>query len=224
MSRFFITGDTHNNIDIDKLTIKRFPLQKELTKNDIISVLGDWGAIWYGNKKDDYIIKWWTEKPWTTFVILGNHCNYNAIECFSKVEKFGGITRKINDSIYIAESGEIYTICGKKCLVINGAESTDKEFRKEGISWWPEEQITENDIRKARFNLKRYGNKVDYLLTHTGGVNVCASLGLKPTVSDVRLSQILNDFDYKYHFCGHYHTDKIIDNKTRIFYNDIKEI
>ena len=80
MSKLLVTGDTHHDIDINKLTVKNFPFQKELTKNDVLVVLGDWGAIWYGNKKDNYMLKWWEQKPWTTFVVLGNHCNYEAIE------------------------------------------------------------------------------------------------------------------------------------------------
>ena len=32
MSRLFITGDTHNNIDIEKLNTKHFPEQKGLPK------------------------------------------------------------------------------------------------------------------------------------------------------------------------------------------------
>lgn len=228
MSRLFCCGDTHQSIDIHKLSASDFKVQKELAKEDILVILGDAGFVWNYGKEVKGEEKWWREwidnKPWTTFAVLGNHEAYSLIKEFPIVEFCGGHAYKIANSIYYAISGEIYNLNGRVCLVINGADSQDKELRKEGISWWPEEQITEDDIRKARFNLKRYGSKVDYLLTHTGGVNVCASLGLKPTVSDVRLSQILNDFDYKYHFCGHYHTDKIIDNNTRIFYNDVKEI
>ena len=224
MGRLFCCGDTHQDIDIHKLNSTNFKIGNELTKEDIMVILGDWGAIWSGDCRDDKMLNWWKNRNWTTFVVLGNHCNYNAIKKLPTVEKFCGPVWNPCESVFIAQTGNIYNLNGKTCLVINGADSQDKNLRKEGISWWPEEQITEEDIQKAKFNLKRYNNKVDYLLTHTGGVNVCASLGFKPTISDVRLSQILNTFQYDYHYLGHYHVDRIIDNKTRIFYNDIKEI
>ena len=46
----YITGDTHIPVDIQKLSTKRFPEQKEMTKNDyvIINAVGDqWCAVLY---------------------------------------------------------------------------------------------------------------------------------------------------------------------------------
>ena len=141
----FVTGDVHNDIDIKKLTTARFAIQEDMTKEDIVVVMGDWGAIWYGNRKDNYILNWWDNKPWTTFVILGNHENWNAIEELPTTEKFGNIVYQAGNSIFIAHSGLIYTLMGKKCLVVNGADSHDKQWRKENISWWPQEQHEEAD-------------------------------------------------------------------------------
>ena len=36
-----ITGDTHIPVDIQKLSTKRFPEQKEMTKNDYVIICGD---------------------------------------------------------------------------------------------------------------------------------------------------------------------------------------
>ena len=44
MGRLFCTGDCHGQIDIDKFCYQ-FSIQEELTKEDILIVLGDWGAI-----------------------------------------------------------------------------------------------------------------------------------------------------------------------------------
>lgn len=220
MSKLFITGDTHGNIDIDKLAIKKFPFQKELTKNDILVVLGDWGAIWYGNKKDNYMIDWWNNKPWTTFVVLGNHCNYNAIEQLPKITMFGGLVRKVTNSVFIAITGEIYDFAGKKCLVINGADSTDKQYRVEGESWWRQERITPDDTIKALKSLYEVDGIVDFVFSHTGGSEVVKTLGFNVTPSDIELDKILNTATYQKHYCGHYHIDKLIDT-TRILYDDI---
>ena len=42
----YVTGDTHQSIDIHKLTTSNFPEQKELTKNDYVIICGDFGLLW----------------------------------------------------------------------------------------------------------------------------------------------------------------------------------
>ena len=182
--------------------------------------MGDWGAIWTGNSKDDWLLDWWNDKPWTTFVVLGNHCNYNAIEKLPVITKFGAKVWTPRDSIFIAQTGNIYNLCGKKCLVINGADSHDKAFRKEGVSRWAQERITQNDINKALISLAQHGDEVDFIFSHTGGTEVNRMLGFKPTHSDFMLDLVLNTVDYDYAYCGHYHVNKLCD-KSHILYNDI---
>ena len=78
MGRIFITGDTHGENDIGKLNTRLFPIQKQLTKDDYVIIVGDFGACWYGGSnieqtnpgyeipprhrsyvgKDDYLLNW----------------------------------------------------------------------------------------------------------------------------------------------------------------------
>lgn len=58
----YITGDTHIPVDIQKLSAKKFPKQKELTKNDYVIIWGDFGGIWDGSNEEKYWIKWLKEK------------------------------------------------------------------------------------------------------------------------------------------------------------------
>ena len=52
----FITGDTHGDFDIEKLSLKNFPEQEELTKDDYLIVAGDFGAVWDGGEKDEKLL------------------------------------------------------------------------------------------------------------------------------------------------------------------------
>lgn len=86
-NRVFVCGDTHFNIDINKLTTNKFPIQHELTKNDYMIVLGDFGLLWNcketglsinsnpndkcWTKEELYWKKWWEDKPWTTLFVDG---------------------------------------------------------------------------------------------------------------------------------------------------------
>lgn len=222
MSKLFVTGDTHGGIDMSKLNSRHFR-NTDLTKEDILVIMGDAGFVWDGSKTDKYWQDFLDKKPWTTFCVLGNHEAYPLIEKLPIVDFHGTPARKVNDSIYYAISGEVYNLCGKKCLVVNGADSHDKAFRKEGKSWWAQEKITQDDANKALITLTQYNDKVDFIFTHTGGTEVCKMLGFSPTSSDFMLDLVLNTAEYDEHFCGHYHVDKLID-KTRVLYDDVMMI
>ena len=223
MSRIFITGDTHGIIDFKKLTMQHFPIQKELNKSDILIICGDSGLCWSGGNDDKWLQQWYEDKNFTTLIVDGNHENHILISKLPIIEKFGGKVHQISNSVFYAIRGEIYTINGKKILTFGGAESTDKQYRVEGYSWWKDEEITERDISYAFHNLKKYDFSIDYIISHTGGSEVCRQLGFTPTISDYFLDKILTISIYKKHYLGHYHLDKLID-KSRILYDDIIEI
>ena len=204
---------------MSKLNSRHFRAEG-LTKEDILVVMGDAGFVWNGGEEEKFWQKFLDDKPWTTFCVLGNHENYDLIEKLPIVDFHGALARKINDSIYYAISGEVYNFCGKKCLVVNGADSHDKVFRKEGESWWEQERITWDNINKALISLARCNDEVDFIFSHTGGTEVNRMLGFNPTHSDFMLDLVLNTTDYDQHFCGHYHVDKLCD-KSRILYDDI---
>ena len=222
MGRVFITGDTHQSLDINKLNSKNFPLNSILTKDDILIVCGDWGCIWDGSGEDKYWQNWYEKKNFTTFVVLGNHENYDLIQNYPIVQFCGGRARKVSDSVYLEIRGEVYNFNGKTFLSFGGADSTDKHLRKEGESWWSGERITEEDLENARRNVKKY-DYIDYVITHTGGSEVNRFIGFEPSESDKILDQILSEIKYGTHYCGHYHVDLYYLNH-RIIYDDVCEL
>ena len=46
----YLTADTHGQIDIDKITVKKWPIQKQLNRNDYLIICGDMGLIWQNDK------------------------------------------------------------------------------------------------------------------------------------------------------------------------------
>ena len=75
----YITGDTHQDIDVHKLSSRAFPLGKTLKRNDYVVVCGDFGCIWHGDNRDDYWLDWYESKPWTTLFVDGNHENHEVL-------------------------------------------------------------------------------------------------------------------------------------------------
>ena len=76
MEVIWITGDTHGDW-IHRLNMDSFPEQREMTKDDYVIVLGDFG-IWRDSPQQRWYLNWLEEKHFTTLFIDGNH------ECFHK--------------------------------------------------------------------------------------------------------------------------------------------
>ena len=225
MGRIFVCGDIHHENDIAKIQPQNFTIQKDLTKEDVLIVAGDWGGIWYNDYRNKNLLDWWELRNFTTLVVLGNHENYDVINKLRIIDKFGGKVRKVSDSVFIAERGEIYTINGKKILTLGGAESIDKQYRVEGYSWWEQESITQKDFNNALNNLERYNYDVDYFITHTGGSEVVKFLGFNIFPSDKYIDFILNSLPPRTrHYCGHYHVDMVVNLRSKILYDSIIEL
>ena len=224
--RLFLTGDCHQSLDIDKLinlyTIyaKDNSFNLKLDREDIVVILGDAGFVWNNSFEEKSIRHWISDCPWTTFCVQGNHENFSLINKFPTELYKGGLVKKIAKNLYYGITGEVYSFNGRRCLVVNGADSIDKEYRIEGLSWWPQETIMEADID----NILSKNPKINYIFSHTGGGDICRALGFNPTVSDWQLDKVLENIPHKRHFCGHYHVDKVINEKQIVLYNQVIEL
>ncbi|MBO7208724.1 MAG: metallophosphoesterase [Clostridia bacterium] len=222
----YITGDTHIPIDIGKLSSKRFPEQKEMTKNDYVIICGDFGGVWDDSNEEKYWIKWLKNKNFTTLFIDGNHENFEMLYNLPTVDFCGGIAHKVDEGIYHLIRGEVYNIDKKSFFVFGGASSHDKEHRTEGKSWWKEELPDAKDYENAEKNLSSYNYEFDYIITHCAPSSV--QMEIAPSYEADELTEFLeklkNRVIYKKWFFGHYHQDKDIDEKHIAVFNSICKI
>ena len=230
----FITGDIHGHNDIKKLNSKNFDIGKNLTKDDYVIILGDFGLVWNNDKQDIYWRNWLTDKPWTTLFIDGNHENFDLLYQFPKVEMFNSTVSKITDSIFWLNRGNVYTINNYNFWVMGGARSTDIKNRKEGISWWPQEIPS---LEEFNLGMNNTDKNIDFVLTHTAPISVINELKnnylylncddyFENKIDDVTyyLEEIYKNINFKKWFFGHFHIDKInIFNKFNAVYNEIIE-
>ncbi len=216
----YITGDTHIPIDIQKLSAKRFPQQKEMTKNDYVIICGDFGGVWDGSSEEKYWIKWLKSKNFTTLFIDGNHENFDMLYRLPTEKFCGGTVHKIDDGIYHLIRGEVYTIDEKRFFVFGGASSHDKEYRKEGKNWWEKEMPTEEEYKKAEKNLIKNGFCFDYVITHAAPTSVQREVF--PHYEENELTSFLDKVrditTFQRWFFGHYHKDQdVFPSFTAIF-------
>ena len=221
----YITGDTHGGLSIKRLNSKNFPQGEKLTKNDYIIICGDFGLIWNNDDEDFWLRSWLDEKPWTTLFIDGNHENFDLLYQFPIQNKFGGTVHQIGNSIFHLTRGQIFTIDGLKFFTMGGAKSHDKAFRREYVSWWPQEMPNYAEYEEALYNFEQNNWEVDYILTHCAPESVQKAINssFETDVLTLFLEQIAAQANFKKWYFGHYHKDFCIQ-KFQCLYNNIELI
>ena len=217
----FITGDTHGDIDYKKLLILK---ERNLSYDDYLIICGDAGICWSIWELPRFL-KLYNDIGCTIFYIDSNHENFEMLNNMPLVEYKGALMHQIDEHIFHVLRGEIMTLDNKTFLCLGGACSIDKLYRTPYLSWWPEEEITNQDIDNALCNLEKVNNKVDYVITHCCDTpTVIKAFGFRRDICTDQLNFIDKVVDYKRWFFGHYHFDRQINKKKRCLYQDILEL
>lgn len=90
--------------------------------------------------------------------LRGNHSCADDLNCLTPDYK----PLEIQDGITYCPFGTVLTINGYNVLFCGGAESTDKQYRIEGVSWWRDEIITQKDMDHLPER-----DDIDVVLSHT---------------------------------------------------------
>ena len=238
----YITGDTHS--DFTRFSTDKFPIQKEMTKNDYIIICGDFGGVWnylVESTYEKYWLDWLNEKKFTTLFVDGNYENFTRLYNYPIEEWHGGKVHKIRDSVLHLMRGEIFDIDNKKFFTFGGAKSHDIQegilnldeeekiyaYRKRGAyfrirdySWWDLELPTQEEMKNGINNLEKVNYKVDYIITHCCPTSVQAILS-DGTYKKDYLTDYLQEISEKCEFFGHYHDNRQINSKYILLYEDI---
>ena len=212
MSKIFVTGDTHGEIDIKKLSSENFQIGDSLTKNDYVVILGDFALPFSNeeNKEERYWLDWLSNRKWTTLVVDGNHENFDRLNSNTIIQMFGNDVGVIAKDIFHLKRGKVYDIAGEKIFVMGGASSIDKSRRIQGVSWWPEEVPSYKEFNDAFSELDKFNWNVDYVFSHTSPLSVLKSMFTEiyndPTSHG--LDTIAENLFFKEWFFGHFHEEK----------------
>ena len=126
----YYTGDIHGSAK----GIVAFAQHYELTESDIIVILGDVGANYYGNRRDWYCKDALARTKPTVFCIHGNHERRpDTLTGYKQKEWNGGLVWYEDEypNLLFARDGDIFTMEGTRHLVIGGAYSVDKWITSE---------------------------------------------------------------------------------------------
>ena len=184
--RIFCHGDVHAKV-VESLSYTKNPDMRELDEGDILVLLGDVGVMWPGwEKEGKYQLNWLNEKPWTTILIRGNHDNEPWWESCPPAQEISNIKllhgdlrqakvdEQVFEKIFLVTSTADLEICGKRCLCIGGADSSDIIHL-----YYPHQK---NEIKQAQRNGQWYriigrtwwageGINLPYLYATLGEIN-----------------------------------------------------
>jgi len=219
-----LSGDTHGSLDIEKLMPEFFPF-KDLTKEDYVIILGDFGFVWnrVQDTRERTWLKWFDDLPWTTLFIDGNHENHLRLAEFPEEVWKGGRTHRISESVYHLMRGQFFEIDGYTFFTMGGAHSIDVMYRRPGVSWWPEELPSEEEYSEAIRNLEAHDWHVDFVLTHDLPTKQLLELAsyYEPYILTDWLNGIQKRLDYRHWFCGHHHVDKNLSDNIHVLYDHL---
>lgn len=234
----YVFGDIHGTEEYYKILPQNFKEASNLTRNDVVIVLGDFGIPfithapnWYLKQSDKTAIKRLSTLSYTLLFVDGNHDNHNFWRVQCRQSKFGGKVQKLpgTDNVFHLMRGEYYTIQGKTFWVMGGASSHDIEFRTYNKNWWPGEIPSNSEFAHGLETLANHENRVDYILTHTVPENVlsylnnCTAFKFDDRYDAVSryLDTIASSVCYKEWLAGHLHIDlNIPDFRLSILYNN----
>lgn len=227
----YLTGDTHGEIARFQQLYRQG--ERYFTVNDTLLVTGDFGYVCAPDGEHFNRAKWnflddLAARPYTIAFCDGNHEDFAALKEYPVAEWNGGLVHVIRPNILHLMRGQCYTIEGKTFLALGGAYSIDGYTRTRGGNWFPEDEVySPEDYKTTAATLKRIGNKVDYVISHTCPAEIIRRMRHTPDPHDAQMTghfewvmYELGD-SFKQWFFGHWHLDQQIAPRFRCIWYDL---
>ena len=249
----YVTGDCHG----DWWRLNRYEIDRKrvLTEGDIVIVCGDFGIWNEYAKNEEHDLNCLSNEPFTTVFVDGNHENFSRLysDEFETVDFFGGKAHKIREHIYHLIRGNVFTFEGKKFFCFGGARSHDisdgildpekyddwqceaihwKEmgrysFRIKGVTWWPEEMPSAEEMEFGRKSLEKVGCNVDYIITHCAPQQIVLLFSrgfFEPDNLTTYFDEIAMNTEFKRWYFGHYHDMRSFHGKYVMLFDNVERI
>lgn len=232
----YLTGDTHAHMDINKLRPNKWQEGQLLTRDDYLIILGDFGLVWDDSLAEHRALDWLEDMPWTTLFLDGNHENHDLLATFPEKELFGGLAHQIRPHVLHLMRGYVFDIptdenTTASFAVMGGAASIDKEYREEGVSWWPNEVPSNDERHLFEKNLDARDWSVDYILTHDAPASIVPKTAMLMHLDNVVIDEfetwlelIQTKLNVKHWYFGHWHGDTNIDQLHTLLYHHIERL
>ncbi|MEA5453876.1 metallophosphoesterase [Sinomonas sp. JGH33] len=113
--------------------------------------------------------------------------NNDPHEFLARVPRSRSGTAELMGLTYLPR-GTRFRLGGLRFGALGGASSIDRAQRRSGVDWWPEEDVTANDVRRLG------GRPLDVLLAHEAPSGVSLPFPYRLTPDDAAVAQRSRDF------------------------------
>lgn len=226
----FVTGDIHASYDIAKLSESCFDTAG-LTKDDYVIICGDFGLVWNNSASEQYWLRWLDARPFTTLFVDGNHERFSLLNSLPETTWNGGAVHQVATSVLHLKRGQLFNIDGYRIFAMGGASSSeyDRTHRTQGETWFTEEIPNEQERAAALETLDAADWDCDFVITHCAPSSSAQGISEHTNRLEIHpmdeytdwLQTIQDRLTYRHWFCGHYHIDAQIQDKTTALYNRI---
>lgn len=211
----YITGDTHGDFS----GFEKRMAGKDLGKDDILLITGDFGFGWNRVMKE-----MWQNWPhaYTVLFCDGNHENFDILKDLPEKAMFGDTVGDFGNNTYRLLTGHMYDIAGYRTFVFGGAASIDVACRRPWVEWWPDEIPKKSQIDLAMKTLEENGWKFDLFVSHTCNQDLKRKLVYPMTefydptekmIGDLEKAIADHGGEWGSSWFGHFHKDANFDGK-----------
>lgn len=244
----YATGDTHGNFL--RFEAEHFPEQKNMTREGYVIITGDFGGVWDGSEKEKKSLDWLENLPFTTLFVDGNHDNFDRLKELPVEQWNGGKVQRVRPHVLHLMRGQLFELQGYTFFTMGGAKSHDIEdgvlnpkapdfeeqywayrrmgarFRVNHRTWWKEELPSEKEYTEARDALERVDYKVDYIVTHCAPNSIAGKVTFHRESDEFEnfLDEVKEKTAFHYWLFGHYHDNKIIDDRFVLLWEQIVQV
>lgn len=201
---FVIAGDWHGDVPWMRAVVDA----ASSAGAELILHVGDLGVLWPGRDKgkfDRRLQQRLELRDLCLVFIDGNHDNHHDLRA---LPLDGDGLAPVSSRIKYLPRGSRFSYLGLTIAGLGGAYSIDRDWRTAGKDWWPEEDVTDEDVDKLL-----NGGPIDILLTHDAptGVTVKPRIELPPNIVEasgqtrVRLRRAVDALRPGNVFAGHWH-------------------
>ena len=194
-------------------------------------ICGDFGLVWNNSASEQYWLRWLDARPFTTLFVDGNHEGFSLLNSLLETTWNGGAVHQVATSILHLKRGQLFNIDGCRIFTMGGATSSeyDRTHRIQGKTWFTEEIPNEQERTTALETLDAADWDCDFVITHCAPSSSAQGISehtdrlkIHPMDEYTDWLQTIQDrLTYRHWFCGHYHIDAQIQDKTTVLYNRI---
>ena len=216
----YATGDLHGELS----RLREKPI-KQLGKGDYLLCCGDFGCLWDGTPAEEKVLQWIGKRRFTTLFVEGCHDNLDLLARYPAEERWGGLVRPISGRLYHLCRGTVVNLEGTTVFALGGGVTPTLDGLVPGLSWWPEELPSPDELAAARESWQRRGG-ANIVLTHDCPASLlgCMAANAQPNRLQLFLEELRRTGDFDRWFFGCYHQDRRIPPAYQALYQQVAPV